>query len=152
MTSIQLDNWLHESLLFMTSIQWQLFENHSLDNCLHESLLFMTVDSTRQLFARIILIYDSRLHSTIRGTPGPIFRDSGETGGAAACGIHNLLLLTGDDPRAGNEPQAKPVFGLDARSLTELAQRIRDRGELPKAQGLKPNGTPGLSDGAPSPR
>ena len=51
--------------------------------------------------------------------------------GAAACGIHNLLLLTGDDPGAGDEPQAKPVFDLDARSLTELARRIRDHGELP---------------------
>jgi methylenetetrahydrofolate reductase (NADPH) len=54
--------------------------------------------------------------------------------GAAACGIHNLLLLTGDDPRAGDEPHAKPVFDLDARSLTGLARRIRDRGELPSGR------------------
>jgi methylenetetrahydrofolate reductase (NADPH) len=51
--------------------------------------------------------------------------------GAAACGIHNLLLLTGDDPKAGDEPQAKPVFDLDSKRLTELARNIRDRGKLP---------------------
>jgi methylenetetrahydrofolate reductase (NADH) len=54
--------------------------------------------------------------------------------GAAACGVHNLLLLTGDDPSAGDEPQAKPVFDLDSRRLTELARRIRDRGELPSGR------------------
>ena len=54
--------------------------------------------------------------------------------GAAASGIHNLLLLTGDDPRAGDEPQAKGVFDLDARSLTGLARSIRDRGELPSGR------------------
>jgi methylenetetrahydrofolate reductase (NADPH) len=54
--------------------------------------------------------------------------------GAAACGIHNLLLLSGDDPTAGDEPEAKPVFDLDARSLTELARSIRDRGELPSGR------------------
>jgi methylenetetrahydrofolate reductase (NADPH) len=54
--------------------------------------------------------------------------------GTAACGIHNLLLLTGDDPSAGDEPQAKPVFDLDSKSLTELARNIRDRGELPSGR------------------
>src|SRR5262249_20910462 len=33
--------------------------------------------------------------------------------GAAAAGIRNLLLLTGDDPKAGDQPDAKPVFDLD---------------------------------------
>src|SRR5207253_817119 len=29
---------------------------------------------------------------------------------AAAMGIENILLLTGDDPSAGDQPDAKPVF------------------------------------------
>src|SRR5437763_11297661 len=33
--------------------------------------------------------------------------------GAAALGIHNLLLLTGDDPKAGDQPETKPVFDID---------------------------------------
>ncbi|HEY7299389.1 MAG TPA: methylenetetrahydrofolate reductase [Xanthobacteraceae bacterium] len=54
--------------------------------------------------------------------------------GAAACGIHNLLLLTGDAPSAGDEPRAKPVFDLDSKRLTELARKIRDHGELPSGR------------------
>src|SRR3984957_13215683 len=51
--------------------------------------------------------------------------------GAAALGITNLLLLKGDDPRAGDQPDAKPVFDLDSAALAATAVAIRDRGELP---------------------
>lgn len=54
----------------------------------------------------------------------------GELMGAAALGVRNLLLLRGDDPSAGDQPEAKPVFDLDSRSLTETAHAIRD-GKLP---------------------
>jgi len=53
----------------------------------------------------------------------------GELMGAAALGVRNLLLLRGDDPSAGDQPDAKPVFDLDSRSLTETAHAIRN-GEL----------------------
>ena len=33
--------------------------------------------------------------------------------GAAACSVRNVLCLTGDDPRAGDQPQTKPVFDVD---------------------------------------
>jgi methylenetetrahydrofolate reductase (NADPH) len=49
---------------------------------------------------------------------------------AAASGVHNLLMLRGDDPSAGDQPDAKPVFDLDPRSLLETARRLRDTGEL----------------------
>jgi methylenetetrahydrofolate reductase (NADPH) len=51
--------------------------------------------------------------------------------GAAAAGIHNLLMLRGDDPTAGDQPDTKPVFDLDSRGLLDLARRLRDQGELP---------------------
>jgi methylenetetrahydrofolate reductase (NADPH) len=51
--------------------------------------------------------------------------------GAAALGIHNLLLLTGDDPRAGDQPDTKPVFDIDSTTLTAMAQAMRVRSELP---------------------
>jgi methylenetetrahydrofolate reductase (NADPH) len=51
--------------------------------------------------------------------------------GAAALGIRNLLLLRGDDPTAGDQPDAKPVFDLDSRALAETARMIRDEGRLP---------------------
>lgn len=50
---------------------------------------------------------------------------------AAASGVHNLLMLRGDDPSAGDQPDAKAVFDLDPRSLLDTARRLRDSGELP---------------------
>ncbi|MGA9002313.1 MAG: methylenetetrahydrofolate reductase [Pseudolabrys sp.] len=50
---------------------------------------------------------------------------------AAASGVRNLLMLRGDDPGAGDQPDAMPVFDLDPRSLLDTARRLRDTGELP---------------------
>jgi methylenetetrahydrofolate reductase (NADPH) len=58
----------------------------------------------------------------------------GELMGAAALGIRNLLLLRGDDPSAGDQKDAKPVFDLDSRALIEMARAMRDRGALPHGQ------------------
>ncbi|HEX3440008.1 MAG TPA: methylenetetrahydrofolate reductase [Pseudolabrys sp.] len=54
--------------------------------------------------------------------------------GAAAAGIRNLLMLRGDNPEAGDQPDTKPVFDLDARQLLETARRLRDEGELPSGR------------------
>src|SRR5580704_12831037 len=51
--------------------------------------------------------------------------------GAAALGIHNLLMLTGDDPKAGDQPETKPVFDINSQTLIETARRLRDEGTLP---------------------
>jgi len=53
---------------------------------------------------------------------------------AAALGIRNLLLLKGDDPKAGDQPDAKPVFDYDTVTLTKVAVAIRDKGELPSGR------------------
>ena len=53
---------------------------------------------------------------------------------AAASGLRNLLMLRGDDPSAGDQPDAKPVFDLDPRSLLQTARRLRDTGELPSGR------------------
>lgn len=53
---------------------------------------------------------------------------------AAASGVHNLLMLRGDDPSAGDQPDAMPVFDLDPRTLLETARRLRDSGELPSGR------------------
>ncbi len=50
--------------------------------------------------------------------------------GAAALGIRNLLILGGDKPTAGDQPEAKAVFDLDSRSLSQTAQMI-GQGKLP---------------------
>jgi methylenetetrahydrofolate reductase (NADPH) len=41
------------------------------------------------------------------------------------------MMLTGDDPKAGDQPDAKPVFDLDSSGLMRTAASIRDKGELP---------------------
>src|ERR1700722_16952809 len=51
--------------------------------------------------------------------------------GAAALGVRNLLLLTGDDPKAGDQPDTKPVFDVNSSTLIETARRLRDDGTLP---------------------
>jgi methylenetetrahydrofolate reductase (NADPH) len=43
-------------------------------------------------------------------------------------------MLRGDDPSADDQPDAKPVFDLDPRSLLETARRLRDTGELPSGR------------------
>ena len=54
--------------------------------------------------------------------------------GAAALGISNLLVLRGDDPTAGDQPDAKPVFDLDSGALIATAVGIRERHELPSGR------------------
>ena len=51
--------------------------------------------------------------------------------GAAALGIRNVMVLTGDDPKAGDQPDTKPVFDIDLKTLLETARRLRDEGKLP---------------------
>jgi methylenetetrahydrofolate reductase (NADPH) len=51
----------------------------------------------------------------------------GDILGAAAMGVTNMLCLTGDGVQAGDHPQAKPVFDLDAMSLLEIAVGLRDK-------------------------
>ena len=60
--------------------------------------------------------------------------------GAAAMGVENILVLTGDDPKKGDQPDAKPVFDLNSAELIATAVHIRDKGELP--HGRKVNGNP----------
>ena len=50
----------------------------------------------------------------------------GDILGGAAMGVCNLLCLTGDGVQAGDHPQAKPVFDLDAITLLETARTLRD--------------------------
>jgi methylenetetrahydrofolate reductase (NADPH) len=66
--------------------------------------------------------------------------------GAAALGVRNLLILTGDDPKAGDQPDTKPVFDLDSKTLIETARRLRDEGSLPT--GRKVDGKAGFFLGA----
>jgi homocysteine S-methyltransferase len=52
--------------------------------------------------------------------------------GAAALGIHNLLLITGDPPKMGPYPDATAVFDIDSIGLTNLVHNLN--------RGLDPGG------------
>lgn len=54
--------------------------------------------------------------------------------GAAAAGLHNLLIVTGDPPKMGPYPDATAVFDIDAIGLTNLVVRLN--------RGLDPGGNP----------
>ena len=43
---------------------------------------------------------------------------------AAALGIENVLILTGDHTTMGDHPEAKPVFDLDSVQLLQVAKKI----------------------------
>jgi methylenetetrahydrofolate reductase (NADPH) len=50
--------------------------------------------------------------------------------GAAAVGVPNVLLLTGDHQRFGDHPDARGVFDLDSVQLLWTARMMRDHGCL----------------------
>jgi 5,10-methylenetetrahydrofolate reductase len=47
--------------------------------------------------------------------------------GAAAVGVKNVLVLTGDHTTLGDLPQTKPVFDLDSTQLLMLAREMVDK-------------------------
>jgi len=65
--------------------------------------------------------------------------------GAAALGIANVVLMGGDDPSAGDHPDAKPVFDMGTEALIETAGKLT-RGT--DASGARLHGTPRLFIGA----
>ena len=61
---------------------------------------------------------------------------AGDLIGAAAQGVENLLLLRGDDPKGGDQPEAKPVFDFETADLMKLARDMRDDGVLPSGRAI----------------
>lgn len=57
--------------------------------------------------------------------------------GAMALGIRNILAIGGDDPKAGDQPETKPVFDLDSRGLLAIAHRMRSERRLPSGHEIK---------------
>jgi methylenetetrahydrofolate reductase (NADPH) len=66
--------------------------------------------------------------------------------GAHALGVRNLLCLTGDPVRAGDQPGARPVNELEAVRLLQLVQQFN--GGQDPVQGELPDGPTDLFAGA----
>lgn len=63
---------------------------------------------------------------------------AGDLIGAAAQGISNVLILRGDDPSGGDQPDAKPVFDFESADLMLMARNMRDSGTLPSGRKIDP--------------
>jgi 5,10-methylenetetrahydrofolate reductase len=59
---------------------------------------------------------------------------------AAALGIENVLILTGDHTTLGDHPEAKPVFDLDSVQLLQVAKKLQEGSDMKgnKLEGASP--------------
>ena len=57
--------------------------------------------------------------------------------GASALGIRNLLCLSGDHQKFGDDPQAKNVFDIDSMQLINMVKTMRDEGIFPSGKKLE---------------
>ena len=57
--------------------------------------------------------------------------------GASAMGVRNLLCLSGDHQKFGDDPRAKNVFDIDSMQLIHLAKTMRDDGVFPSGKELE---------------
>ncbi len=56
--------------------------------------------------------------------------------GASALGVRDALFLTGDDPAAGDQPEAKAVFDAKSHDLLAWSLKMSTEGVLPSGRGL----------------
>ncbi|WP_163339894.1 methylenetetrahydrofolate reductase [Desulfopila sp. IMCC35008] len=57
--------------------------------------------------------------------------------GASAMGVRNLLCLSGDHQKFGDDPQAKNVFDIDSMQLIHMVKVMRDEGLFPSGEKLQ---------------
>jgi len=103
--------------------------------------LVTAVNVTDGAGAKVHLSSLATAHFLVQSGIEPIFqmtcRDrnrlalQGDILGAASLGIRNILVLGGDDPKAGDQPEAKPVYDVDSRSLLAMAHAMRSEKKLP---------------------
>ena len=103
--------------------------------------LVTAVNVTDGAGAKVHLSSLAAAHFLVQNGIEPIFqmtcRDrnrlalQGDILGAASLGIRNILVLGGDDPKAGDQPDTKPVYDLDSRSLIATAHALRETHKLP---------------------
>jgi methylenetetrahydrofolate reductase (NADPH) len=57
--------------------------------------------------------------------------------GALALGVRNILIISGDDPKIGDQPATKPVFDLDSKGLLAIAREIAEERRLPSGTAVR---------------
>jgi methylenetetrahydrofolate reductase (NADPH) len=66
--------------------------------------------------------------------------------GAAALGVRNVVMMSGDDVTAGDHPEAKPIYDIDSCHALRIARIMRDEGTY--LSGRKLTGPPSFLVGA----
>ena len=62
----------------------------------------------------------------------------GDLVGASALGVHNILCLSGDDPKIGDQPETIAVNDIDSLTLVATADLMRRKGKFPSGRLIKP--------------
>jgi len=62
----------------------------------------------------------------------------GDLVGASALGVHNVLCLSGDDPKGGDQPETKPVFDINSLALVATAEMMRTEKKFPSGRVIDP--------------
>ena len=62
----------------------------------------------------------------------------GDLVGASALGVHNILCLSGDDPKVGDQPETKPVQDINSATLVATANMMRKDKQFPSGRIIDP--------------
>ena len=82
----------------------------------------------------------------------------GDLVGASALGVHNILCLSGDDPKTGDQPGTKAVNDIDSLTLIATADMMRREKKFPSGRVIEPppklciGGAEVPTEGKPNPK
>ena len=62
----------------------------------------------------------------------------GDLIGASALGVHNILCLSGDDPKIGDQPDSVAVNDIDSLTLIATANMMRNERKFPSGRIIDP--------------
>ena len=62
----------------------------------------------------------------------------GDLVGASALGVHNILCLSGDDPKVGDQPETKSAKDIDSKTLVATANMMRKDKKFPSGRAIDP--------------
>ena len=63
----------------------------------------------------------------------------GDLVGASALGVHNILCLSGDDPKVGDQPETIAVNDIDSLTLVATADMMRRKKQFPSGRLIDPS-------------
>jgi len=62
----------------------------------------------------------------------------GDLIGASALGVNNILCLSGDDPKGGDQPETKRVNDIDSLTLVATAEMMKNEKKFPSGRVIDP--------------